>query len=145
MRIREAAGDEDSGAINMTPMIDMVFLLLVFFLVATTFAQEEREIQVQLPGSSVSRPLSAPPRQLIVNIMVDGSTKVGGQTLSRQELADILTRMAKNEPDREVLIRADEASLHRYFAGVASLCRQLGINEVRIGYMLEGPKPVKVK
>jgi len=144
MRIRETPIEEET-AINMTPMIDMVFLLLIFFLMATTFAQEEREIEVQLPGTSLARALSAPPRQLIVNILTDGTTKVGGQVCSRRELADMLTRMARNEPDREVLIRADEESIHKYFAGVASLCRQVGINEVKIGYLVQSPKSVSVK
>jgi biopolymer transport protein ExbD len=127
------------------PLIDMVFLLLIFFLVATTFAQEEREINIQLPDASLSQPISAPPQQVIINILADGTTKVGGRAYDRPQLRELLTRVVTNEPEREVLIRADERSIHKYFADVASLCRRVGINEVKIGYILEQPEPVAVR
>jgi len=137
MRIRDpqTQGEEP---INLMPLIDMVFLLLIFFLVATSFAQEERDQRVKLPMTSSPKPLSAPPRQVIVNILADGTTKVGGRAYDREKLGALLTRVAQNEPDRMVLIRADERSIHKYFAGVASLCLHSGISEVKIGYLLQG-------
>jgi biopolymer transport protein ExbD len=136
MRIKTAAEEEDQ--LNMTPLIDMVFLLLIFFLVATTIAQEEREMQLQLPDTSAVQPLSAPPKQLIINIMQDGTLKVSGRVFTRDELSSTLRTMAKDEPQREVLIRADAESLHKYFADVAQLCRKVGINELKIGYLFSG-------
>jgi biopolymer transport protein ExbD len=138
MRIR---GPEDEGhtPINLMPLIDMVFLLLIFFLVATSFAQEERDQRVKLPITSSPKPLSAPPRQVIINILQDGTTKVGARIYDRDQLTNLLSRVARNEPERMVLIRADERSLHKYFAGVASLCKKVGINEVKIGYIWQGP------
>lgn len=133
--------DQDSGAedpINLTPLIDMVFLLLIFFLVATSFAQEERDHRVKLPITSSPKPLSAPPQQVIINILADGSIKVGGQYYTPERLAAMLTRVARDEPDRTVLIRADEQSLHKYFAAVVRTCRQAGINEAKIGYLYQG-------
>jgi len=132
---------EHEAPINLMPLIDMVFLLLIFFLVATSFAQEERDQRVKLPITSSPKPLSAPPRQVIVNILADGTTKVGARVYTRKELHALLSRVAKNEPERMVLIRADKESLHKYFAGVADLCRQVGINEVKIGYIVQGPTP----
>jgi len=131
--------DEGHTPINLMPLIDMVFLLLIFFLVATSFAQEERDQRVKLPITSSPKPLSAPPRQVIINILVDGTTKVGARVYDRDQLTNLLARVARNEPDRMVLIRADERSLHKYFAGVASLCKKVGINEVKIGYIWQGP------
>ena len=144
MRIRDTQAETEEP-IGLTPLIDMVFLLLIFFLVATSFAQEERDQRVKLPITSSPKPLSAPPKQVIINILADGTTKVGGQVYSREKLAALLNRVAKNEPDRMVLIRADEQSLHKYFAGVAILCRQAGINEVKIGYVLQGPQAQRVE
>lgn len=140
MRISRKLGDEEE-AVNLMPLIDMVFLLLIFFLVATTISNEEREIGVQLPGTSMVQPLSAPPRQLIVNILADGTLKVAGRAYERDELAELLKRAAENEPDRDVLIRADERSIHRYFAEVARLCRKAGVTEFKIGYVLQKPNP----
>ena len=144
MRIREThAAEEDP--INLMPLIDMVFLLLIFFLVATTFAQEEREMTIELPGTAQAKRLSAPPRQLIINVQRDGSVIVAAEKYDMKGLADLLVRVVRKEPDREVLIRADKQSLHLYFAGVADLCRQVGIGEMKIGYTAQEAKPVPVK
>ena len=141
MRIRTSSDDADAG-INLTSMLDVVFNLLIFFLVATTMAQEEREIGVQLPSTGNFRPLSAPPQQLILNVKDDGSTVVAGKTYDSGALGALLAKTAKDEPDRVVLIRADERGPHRHFAGVARMAKQAGIREVKIGYLVqEGEKP----
>ena len=137
MRIRDTQSETEEP-IGLTPLIDMVFLLLIFFLVATSFAQEERDQRIKLPITSSPKPLSAPPKQVIINILADGSIKVGGQVYTRERLAALLNRVAKNEPDRMVLIRADERSTFRYFAAVVALCRRVGIAEARIGYIEAG-------
>src|SRR5687767_3048385 len=139
MRIPIASDEGDVG-ISLTSMLDVVFNLLVFFLVATTMAEEEREIGVQLPGTSTFRPLSAPPKQLIVNVQDDGSTIVSGRTYDANALAQLLAKTAKEDPDRIVLIRADERGPHMYFAGVARLAKQAGIKEVKIGYLVQDPQ-----
>lgn len=144
MRIKIEQTDEEA-AVNLMPLIDMVFLLLIFFLVATTIAQEEREIAVQLPGTSTVEPLSATPKQLIINIRSDGTLRVAGQTYDAAELDALLGRIAGDQPQREVLIRADERSIHKYFAGVANLCRKVGIDEVKIGYIVDEPTSQNVR
>jgi biopolymer transport protein ExbD len=136
MRIRNDETDKEEGS-NLTPLIDMVFLLLIFFLVATTFREEEREMDIQLARTSAVQPLSAPPQQLIINIREDGTTVVGGREYGQAELAAVLREMVSNHPTREVLVRADERSIMRYFANVAALCRQAGVGEVKVGYIAE--------
>jgi biopolymer transport protein ExbD len=135
MKILERQAQEELS-INMTPLIDMVFLLLIFFLVATTFAQEERERGLQLPGSDSPQPLSAPPKYLIINITNEGILKVGGRAYSYKEIAQTLADVAKNQPDRDVLIRADKDSRHEYFARVVELAHKAGISKTKIGYVL---------
>ena len=51
------------GSLSLTPLIDVVFLLLIFFLVATRFAQEDRELDVELPSASEAKPLVASQRR----------------------------------------------------------------------------------
>jgi biopolymer transport protein ExbD len=133
MRIRDA-GEQLEEPVNMTSMMDMVFNLLIFFLVATTMVQEERDIAVKLPDTSQARPLSAPPQQLIINIKEDGSLVVTGKTYDAAAIADMLSEVAQKDPGRNVLIRADERSPFRHFAGVVDLCRRAGIPETKIGY-----------
>jgi biopolymer transport protein ExbD len=128
---------EAEPPVNLMPLLDMVFLLLIFFLVATTFAREERDISVELPAASLAQPLSAPPQEVIVNVRADGTFVVATEEVPPAELREMLARVARDEPDREVLIRADERSLHRYFAAVARICREAGIDKAKIGYLLE--------
>ncbi len=126
---------------NLMPLIDMVFLLLIFFLVATTFHQEEREIAAQLPGAAREiNPMSAPPKQLIVNILHDGTMKVSGKTVTYEQISAMLTRVARDEPERDVMVRADKRSIHKHFAWVVAEARQRGIKEVKIGYIVEETK-----
>ncbi len=128
--------------INLMPLIDMVFLLLIFFLVATTFTQQERELTIQLPGTRSLRPMSAPPPQMIINISDQGQIKVGGQVYNATQLEEMLQTVARDEPEREVLIRADADSPHRHFAGVANLCIRAGIRKANIGYIVKDPQIV---
>jgi biopolymer transport protein ExbD len=128
---------------NLMPLIDMVFLLLIFFLVATTFHQEELDIKAQLPGASRAiKPMSAPPPQFIVNILHDGTITVSGTPKTRKQVAEMLTHIARNDPTRNVLVRADKRSIHAHFAWVVAQARQRGIAEVNIGYIVEDPKRV---
>lgn len=133
MRIRERHSEEEAP-VNLMPLIDMVFLLLIFFLVASTFAQEERDAAVQLPGTA-EQSLSEAPRELIINIRADGTMWVSNEQYDRSQLRRLLQQVAENEPGRKVLVRADETSLHKYFADVVSLSRLSGISEVNIGYI----------
>jgi len=141
MRIK--TGFHTQAPPNLMPLIDMVFLLLIFFLVATTFHQEELDIKAQLPGASRSiKPMSAPPPQFIVNILHDGTITVSGNTMTRKKVAEMLTQIARDEPNRNVLVRADKRSIHAHFAWVVAQARQRGIAEVNIGYIVEDPKTV---
>jgi biopolymer transport protein ExbD len=143
MRIHDPESDQEEP-INLLNLIDTLFFLLMFFLIATRFKEEERTVGIQLPQLASSQPLSAQPQQIIINIREDGSTLVASKTYNPDELLNLLSQGAA-AGNRDVLIRADERSLHRYFANVAGLCRKAGIPEVKIGYLLEEPKPVQVQ
>src|SRR5258706_11696558 len=138
MRIRDPESDQEEP-INLLNLIDTLFFLLMFFLIATRFKEDERDVAIQLPQLASSQPLSALPQQIIINVKEDGSTVIAAKTYSPDELLDLLTQNAA-AGNRDVLIRADERSLHRYFANVAGLCRRGGVAGVRIGNFLQEPK-----
>jgi biopolymer transport protein ExbD len=139
MRIRDPQGEEEPY--NLVPLTDMVFNLLIFFMAATTFAQIEKDLSLQLPAAGRIRGLSGAPQQLIINVKDDGAMVVSGRTYADDELRGLLSNTAKTEPGRVVLIRADERGIHRYFAGVLRLCNESGINEVKVGYLGGGAQP----
>ena len=74
----------DSEGPNLTPVIDVVFLLLIFFLVATQYNQEEREVDITLPEVAQAQPLSMT-SEIIVNITDDGKYKVATKEYSEAE------------------------------------------------------------
>ena len=82
MRVPEESVEE-SGP-DLTPVIDVVFLLLIFFLVATEYHQEERELDVVLPEVTQAQPLTMT-KELIVNITKAGEYKVAGRDYDEQQ------------------------------------------------------------
>jgi biopolymer transport protein ExbD len=138
MRVRDPIHDQEEPY-NLVPLTDMVFNLLIFFMCATTFAQVEKELGVELPHVSTLTPLSAPPKQLIINILQDGSTVVAGKKLTPPELAPLLAAMVKKDPESAVIIRADERTVMRHFADVTRICKQQGVQEAKIVYLEDQP------
>ena len=116
-------------AIDMTPMIDMVFLLLIFFLVATTFHQEEREMQIALPFASASAPISTMLRELIVNVGSDGAIIVGGKSIEPDQLRSTVEEAVKSNPQQKVTIRGDRATAYANIVTVLDICKASGIQE----------------
>jgi len=115
------------AALSLTPLIDVVFLLLIFFLVATRFEQEDRELDVVLPSASEAKPMTVQPQELFVNIDQDGQVFVGGKVLDEQELLRLLQETAVNKVGQSVIIRADERVPFSFVATVMNLCNRAGI------------------
>ncbi|MCU0983063.1 MAG: biopolymer transporter ExbD [Pirellulaceae bacterium] len=112
----------------MTPLIDVVFQLLLFFLVATRFAAEDRELDVMLPAASEARPLIAQPRELFVNIDHQGQYFIQGKVVSGDEVAQILRQAAADNPaNQSVIIRADRRVQLDSAVFVMNACNQAGI------------------
>lgn len=116
-------------AIEMTPMIDMVFLLLIFFLVATTFHQEEREMQIALPQASSSKPISAMLKEIIVNVDQHGSIIVGGRTIQPDQLLSIVEEAVTDNPRQKVTVRGDRRTAYSDIVRVLDVCKKAGIQE----------------
>ena len=120
---------EALASLSITPLIDIVFLLLIFFLVATRFAQEDRELDVLLPSASEAKPLTVAPKELFVNIDKDGRFYVGGDILTAEGVFERLQRAEINNPGHQsVVIRADKRVMLDYAVQVMNLCNKSGIS-----------------
>src|SRR3954468_7078612 len=98
MRIKDPM-TEGEEPYNLVPLTDMVFNLLIFFMCATTFAQIEKELSVQLPRTTSSfKPLSAAPRQFIINVKETGDAVVAGRTYDAGGLAELVASAVKQDP-----------------------------------------------
>jgi biopolymer transport protein ExbD len=122
--------DTALGSLSLTPLIDVVFLLLIFFLVATRFAQEDRELDVPLPDASEAQPLMVAPTEIFINIDKEGRYFVDGKILEAAELEAILVRAATNNPvNQAVIIRADKRVPFDFVVQAINLCKRAGIHE----------------
>jgi biopolymer transport protein ExbD len=117
-----------NGSLNMTPIIDVVFLLLIFFLVSTRLEQEERDVAVDLPRASKAEPTITQARQLFVTVTPDGNYYVDGRQLNAVRLLAVLKDAYRSNPGRqEVTIRADGESRTRHVVAVINACNQANI------------------
>ena len=108
-------------------MIDVVFLLLCFFITSQLFAQWETEIDITLPTAETGDMPERLPGEIIINVRSDGETVVNAQTMTDESLASLLTRVAGLAPGTPVLIRADRATAYEEIIRVLDLCRQADI------------------
>ena len=117
----------DTDGPNLTPVIDVVFLLLIFFLVATQFNREERELDVELPEVVQAQPV-AMTQGLIINITKDGTFKVVRREYNENQLSVVIEQAKNNNPHQTALIRGDGNSALKFAARVMSLCNRAGMD-----------------
>ncbi len=122
--------DEDRDeAINLTPMIDVVFLLLIFFLAATTFAREEVALDLRLPEAKSGQPGTAG-KQLVVNVFADGHLSVEGRSVTMEALRQKLAAAAARDREQQVLVRGDQQAQFGVGLQVLDACRLAKITKV---------------
>jgi biopolymer transport protein ExbD len=111
-------------------MLDMVFNLLIFFMVVSQFANEERDMKVVLPDGSEAMPLTSRPQQIFINIDHTGRYTVRNQEFSVDGLRDLLVQAAANNPTGQtVVIRADRRTAWDYVATAMRLCNEAGLRD----------------
>ncbi len=118
------------GSLSITPLIDVVFLLLIFFLVSSRFSEEERELDLNLPSVTEALPASAQPDELVVNVNAEGRYFIEGSFRQVEQVEQILRRAKTNNPlTQTVVIRADKDAKWQPVATAIGLCKKVGINE----------------
>ena len=131
---------EEKGGVPIAPMIDVVFLLLIYFMVASTLERQEADLSFQLPGTvEQAEPLDLPDEQ-IIEIRPDGQVVVNDYPYDRpgasrfDELASMLTRFREassaNKVEAIITVSPDDAVLHRQIVKVMDACSIAGIEAV---------------
>ncbi len=119
--------------LNLTPMIDVVFQLLIFFLVAAKYEQAERQMDLVLPQSTEAMSMIAKPKEITVNVDREGGIFVVGRKLEKEELVAMLRQAQADNPGRQtVIIRGDASTALQYVQRVLDACSQAGIKDARI-------------
>ncbi|MCP3903014.1 MAG: biopolymer transporter ExbD [Planctomycetes bacterium] len=120
---------ENGVAVELTPIIDMVFLLLIFFLIATTFHQTEREMQIALPSAAAASPISTTLREIIINVDAEGNIVVSGRSVEPDALGAMITEAVANNPEQKVTVRGDRNTSYANIVRVLDVCKGSGIRE----------------
>lgn len=113
--------------VQFTSMIDVVFLLLCFFITTTVFSQWEYEVDVVLPTAQSGKMPDRLPGEVIINLASDGRIVINQQPLTPVQLRERLASLAKFFPGQPVVLRADRQTIYKDVMGVIDICRQVDI------------------
>ena len=111
----------------LTSMLDVIFLLLCFFVTVSVFSQWENEISIKLPSAETSDEPDRLPGEIIVNLAKDGSVIVNGKLLELADLQARLKKVAQFYPGQPVIIRADKELAYEKLVKVIDTCRAADI------------------
>lgn len=115
------------AALSMTPLIDVVFLLLIFFLVASRLSQEDRMLDIPLPSAANAMPMTAEAQELVVNIDESGAMYVNEERVSRNQFERLLIQSTTNNPlGQSVIIRADRRVALQTPVDIMDICLKQG-------------------
>ncbi len=131
-------GLRDEPEINLTSLIDVVFTLIIFFVVTTTF-DARNTLKLQLP-SAASATVEAPREPLVVVVDAEGKVYVGGGEVLRRDGASVrqaIAEAAGEDRDRQVVLRADGRAPHQSVVTALDALGQLGFARVSIATVPE--------
>jgi biopolymer transport protein TolR len=124
---------EELPHINMTPMVDVVLCLLVFFMAATRlYDWDENQFIVKVPEVAEAAPLTPAPEDLTLTIVAPGRVQMDGTTFDLAGLTKALKEIRARYSDQGVLIRGDGSLNYQDLADVLSVCESAGIRNVRL-------------
>lgn len=127
------AGADDLPHINMTPMVDVVLCLLVFFMAATKlYDWDEQQFNVKVPEVSGAAPLTSAPRDLTLAVVAPGRVEMDGKEYDLPALTAALAAAKARYEDQGVLIRGDARRSYQDVADVLAACEAAGIKNVRL-------------
>lgn len=115
--------EQELPAFQFTAMMDVVFLLLCFFITTSVFSQWEMEVDVKLPTATSSKLPVRMPGEVIINIARDGRITINQRTYTRDELLSRLSNIAVNYPGQPVVVRADKQTPYERLMEVIDVCR----------------------
>lgn len=118
------------GGVPLAPMLDVMFLLLIFFVVTASYREEEHQIDVQLPSAEAAEPLAAGRSEIVVNVREDGAIMLGPRQYTPADLQNVLEQLVDDYPDERVIIRGDRESRYERIVTVMDIARDAGVRHI---------------
>jgi biopolymer transport protein ExbD len=129
MNLRSRALPQHPG-IQLAPLVDVLLLLLIFFLMTWNAARNENELDVKVPKANAAKERMAPIGDVIVNVKADGNVVVNRRSLGAAELTELLKSLVQLNSDQAVVIRGDEAGAYKNIVNVLNICSEAGVTNV---------------
>ncbi len=115
------------GEMELAPMIDVVFLLLIFFIVTWNSAQQERNVDVSVPAAEEGADPERQVGEIIVNVDQDGIIVVNGVAISEADLLARLLAISEEYPDQAVILRGDSEASFQHIISILDVCKKANI------------------
>ena len=128
--------DEVMSEINMTPLVDIMLVLLIIFMITIPVVQHA--VKVELPRASSSRD-NTPPEIMQLAVDAQGQFFLGKQAIAADALEDFLRQEASKDPQPQLYIRGDKKVPYEHVANAMTAAQRAGL--VKIGFVTEGKRP----
>ncbi len=112
---------------QIAPMVDILLVLLVFFIVTWSFARKENELDVKVPSAQNAKDSNPVVNQTVLNVKADGTVVWNRKTIALPELSVKLKELSGLFPDYAIIVRGDERVPFRFIADVLDTCRAANI------------------
>jgi len=132
VKIIEVQEDQETG-IDVAPLIDILFTLIIFFLVTSTFEEQEKEEKIQLPRHGGSS-LASKDRPYFINVLSDGTYSVGGEIVDLDHLQVKLNLKFEKKPNQKVVLRGDAKAFHGQTTSALAAAREAGFSSANIAW-----------
>ena len=132
MRIRDPQGIGEPE-FSMAPLIDIVFQMLIFFMVATTYNRQEKDLSIELPFAESAQELEKTPEEIVIDVSRDGHVSVSGRAVERGALVAALEEASRRRAEIPVTVRGDRLVHHEDVVAVLDACGLAGLSNVSVG------------
>jgi biopolymer transport protein ExbD len=123
---------DEQPTLNLTPMIDIVFLLIIFFMVGTKFAEWESKLTLNVPQVKEAGTLAPAPEKRVINVYQDGRVALDREFVSIEELIGQLRAARQQYSGLGVVVRGDAEGAFQHVASVLGACREAGVTDMGI-------------
>ena len=126
MKFQSQFGSERTG-IQLAPMIDVVFLLLIFFIVLWNYARFETEIDISVPAASAGENPERTIGEIVVNVKKEGQIIIEGIEKSEAETLEMFNNIVAAYPDQALILRGDKEASFDHIVKILNLCKKANI------------------
>lgn len=143
MKFRDSYSQQ-GAELELAPMIDVVFLLLIFFIVTWQFARFERDMDISVPAAEEAEQLDRQQGEIIVNVRADGTIVLNAREVDDDELLGILLSISETFPDQAVILRGAAEAEFQSIIDVLDLIKKAGIWNVAFATVRPDGTPVAI-